>query len=58
MKGSGGSGEQRLQSSLLGGGRVARKIQRALWGMEKGAGREEVSKERKGCLREGDGKEA
>ena len=57
MKGCECSGEQKLQSSLLGGGRGARKTQGELWGMEKEAGREEVRKEGKGCLREGDGKE-
>lgn len=56
MKGSGGSGEQRLQSSLLGVVEAPEGRRESCGGMKKGAGRIEVRKEEKGCLREGDGK--
>lgn len=55
MKGCGGSGEQRWQSNLLGVVEAPEGRRESCRGMEKGAGRDEVRKEGKGCLREGDG---
>lgn len=45
--------QQRLQSSLLGVVQAPEGRRESCGGMEKGAGRIEVRKEGKGCLREG-----